>query len=264
MRSVFTAPDGQPHFGAGTFRTTHRSPFSERWGGWYVTGTHGRQRHLGNVLVADEERPESLDKERGANVTDLTGWLDTGPYLTEHSDIVALMVLGHQADMHNQITRANYDARRALRDGRIMNQLLEQPEDDVSESTRRRINNAAERLLKCLLLTDAAELTEKVQGTTRFADRFTELGPRDERGRSLREFDLQHRLFHYPCSYLIYSDAFNALPDLVKQRLYERLWEVLNHSDPNDYFPHLSTQDRRAIKEILISTKPELTTYWRN
>jgi len=263
VRSVYTAPDGQPHFGAGTFRTNHGSPFSERWGGWYVTGTHGAQRHMGNVVAADEAHPENLDREAGANLTDLSSTVDTSPYLTRHSDLVALMVLEHQTDMHNLITRANYDARRALRDGRIMNQLLEQPEDHISESTRRRIDNAGERLLKYLLFVDETALTAPIHGTSRFAEQFTAMGPRDSQGRSLRDFDLQQRIFRYPCSFLIYSDAFDALPDPLQEYLDRRLWEILTGRDTSETYAHLSPDDRKAILEILQQTKPGLPPYWK-
>ena len=263
VRSVFTAPDGQPHFGAGTFRSNHSSPFSERWGGWYVTGTHGAQRHMGNVVATDEDHPENLDREADANITDLTPIVDTAPYLNGHSDLVALMVLEHQADMHNLITRANYDARRALFDGQIMNQLLKQPEDHISESTRRRIDNAGQRLLKYLLFVEEAELSEPIRGTSGFAEHFAAMGPRDGRGRSLRDFDLTRRLFRYPCSYLIYSEAFDALPDPLRQCVYRQLWEILTERNTSEIYSHLSSADRQAILEILRDTKPGLPDYWK-
>lgn len=263
VRSVYTAPDGHPHFGAGTFRTDHSSPFSERWGGWYVTGTHGALRHMGNVVAGDAERPELLDREAGANVTDLTSIVDTKPYLTHHSDLVALMVLEHQADMHNLITRANYDARRALRDGRIMNQMLNEPEDHISDSTRRRIENAGQRLLKYLLFVDEAALAEPVRGTSGFAERFAEIGPCDKLGRSLRDFDLQRRLFRYPCSYLIYSEAFEALPELLREHVLRQFWEILTQRNTSETYQHLSPADRQAILEILRDTKSDLPDYWK-
>ncbi|MCH5373047.1 MAG: hypothetical protein JJ992_03655 [Planctomycetes bacterium] len=264
VRSVYTAPDGQPRFEAGTFLTDHTSPLSQRWGGWYVTGKHGSQRHMGNVVAADEEHPENLDREAGANVTSLDAFVDTSPYLTCDSDLVALMVLEHQTEMHNLITRAGYDTRRALRDGRIMNRLLEEPEDHISQSTRRRIENAGERLLKYLLFVGETALTEPICGTSSFADQFTARGPRDQRGRSLRDFDLQKRLFRYPCSYLIYSDAFTSLPAPLHDYLARRLWEILTGRDASETYSHLSTDDRRAILEILQDTQHDLAEDWKS
>jgi hypothetical protein len=96
VRSVFVRGDGNPELSAGSFLTTPESPFSERWGGWYVSGTHGSQRHMGNVVARGSDPETLLDRDRGANVSDLSKFVDTAPYLSGHSDIVALMVLEHQ------------------------------------------------------------------------------------------------------------------------------------------------------------------------
>ncbi|MEK6235971.1 MAG: hypothetical protein N2C14_14785, partial [Planctomycetales bacterium] len=82
VRSVYPKPDGQPMFGEGTHLSDHTSPLAERWGGWYVTGKHGTQRHLGNLLVRESDNPQELDMGRGANVTDLTPYFRTEEYLT--------------------------------------------------------------------------------------------------------------------------------------------------------------------------------------
>ena len=262
VRSVYPAASGQPHFGAGTFRTDHTSPLKQRWGGWYVTGTHGRQRHMGNGIAANRDRP-SLDVEAGANVTDLSKLTRTNQYLTSHSDIVALMVLEHQTEMHNFITLANYETRMALHHGTVMNRALERPQDFVSESTQRRISSATEKLLKYMLFAEETPLTDKIAGTSDFAQEFVALGRQDTQGRSLREFDLQCRIFKYPCSYLIYSDAFLALPAQVKDRVYQRLWEILSGKDQSDTFAHLTPHDRTAIYEILRDTNSDLPKYWQ-
>lgn len=262
VRSVFPAPSGQPHYGAGTFRTNHSSPLKERWGGWYVSGTHGRQRHMGNV-VSSKADAEALDVDAGANVTDLSKLTRTGRYLTPHSDLVALMVLEHQTDMHNRITFANFESRQALQYQAIMNRALERPENFQSESTQRRIASASEKLLEYLLFAEEAQLTDPVAGTSGFAKQFAKLGPRDGRGRSLREFDLNRRMFKYPCSYLIYSREFQALPSPVKNRVYRRLWEVLTQRDRSEKFAHLDAETRQAIYEILCDTHPDLCKSWQ-
>lgn len=264
VRSVFPSPTGEPHFGAGTFRTNHSSPFRERWGGWYVTGTHGAVRHMGNAIAADAKDPEKLDREKHANLKELSGLLDTSPYLTPHSDIVALMVLEHQTDMHNLITCANYATRRALRDAAVLNEMLDAPADYLSPSSQRRIANAGDKLLKYLLFADEAALTDAVEGTSDFAAEFSALGPRDSQGRSLRQFDLRRRLFKYPCSYLIYSEAFDGLPKQVKHYVYDRLRDVLIDGETDEDFSHLSAADRKAIGEILQQTKPDLAEYWKS
>ena len=109
VRSVYPDPRGQPILSSGTFITGHQSPLRERWGGWYVTGTHGKQVHMGNLLVREREhrdRPEKIDLTASGNRTDLGGLCDTTPYLALISDIVALMVLEHQTQMQTLLTRS--------------------------------------------------------------------------------------------------------------------------------------------------------------
>ena len=262
VRSVFASASGQPHFGSGTFTIDHRSPFEKRWGGWFVTGTHGAQRHMGNVVAEAPNQPEKLDRESGANVTDLTTLVNTSPYLSSHSDIVALMVMEHQARMHNLITRANFDTRSAQHYDKVMNEAMDRPADHRSDSATRRIKSAAEKLVAYMLYTEEAELTARVEGTSKFADEFTARGPHDRKGRSLREFDLKTRMMKYPCSHLIYSKAFDKLPAEVQDQVYLRLFAVLSGQDTTDAYAHLSQTDRRAILEILLDTKSGLPDYW--
>ena len=262
VRSVFVERSGMPLFQAGGFVTDHRSPLAQRWGGWYVTGTHGAQRHMGNVFAEDRDHPEELDREQGANVTDLKSRIDTGNYLSPHSDIVALMVLEHQTRMANLITRVNYETRMALYEQKAINQSLGEPENQIGDSVRRRIDNAAEALLKYLLFTDEAQLDGAIKGTSGFAAAFTARGPRDGRGRSLRELDLTTRMLRYPCSWMIYSAGFDALPPMARERIYRRLWEVLTGADQTAAYARLTPADRTAILEILRATKKGLPDYW--
>jgi hypothetical protein len=222
----------------GTFpiETTDQSPMKERWGGWYVTGTHGNQLHAGNIVLP---RPASLFNglpsaatSKSSNVVDLRSFLDTTPYLTPHSDIVALMVLVHQKEVENLIVLANSKGPAAAKE-------------------------TGEPLVKAMLFAGAAPLTAPVKGTSTFAAEFASQGPRDGRGRSLRDFDLQTRLFRYPLSYLIYSKSFDALPAGVKTYVYRRLREILGGEDKSATFAYLSAADRSAILEILRATKPD-------
>lgn len=258
VRSAFVGKSGQPQYGAGTFTTDHRSPFSERWGGWYVTGTHGKMRHMGNAFAADEKKLGKLDVETGANVTDLSELFDTSRYLTPHSDVVALMVLEHQTQMQNRLTRANYEGRSAGHHDGIMNAALGRPEDYVSESAERRIASVGDEVLRYLLFVDEFRLTDAVAGTSDFAEDFQTRGPRDSRGRSLRDLDLKTRLFKHPCSYLIYSPSFDALPKAVRRYVAGRLRDVLDGNDRSGEFSHLTAPDRTAILGILRETKPDL------
>jgi hypothetical protein len=252
VRSVIPDRYGYGLAPVGKSITTDQTPLQERWGGWYVTGTHGEQTHMGNVIapVLSHEVGNiksylaSAKLPTGHNVTDLRGRLDLDPYLTPHSDIVAMMVLAHQATVHNLITRAGYDGRVAEREGA------------VSEA---RIRNAAEPLVRALLFVKEAPLTAPLKGTSGFAEEFAARGPRDAKGRSLRDLDLERRLFKYPLSYLIYSESFDAMPAAVKEYVYRRLAAILGGHDASPEFAHLASADREAILQILKDTKPEMT-----
>lgn len=263
VRSVYPDSRGQPILSAGSFRTTYQSPLRERWGGWYVTGTHGLQRHLGNALFREPIDLEKIDYEAGANVTDLRGRVDLAAYRTPHSDIVALMVLEHQTPLHNQFTVANYRTRLALREQEVLNKMLNSTSTELSPGIQRRLERAGDDVLKLLLFAGETPLTDAVRGTSGFVEYFAALGPRDRQGRSFREFDLQKRLFKHPCSYLIYSDAFAALPEQLKSHIYRRLWRVVTNQDDDAAYAHLTRDDRRAIYEILLDTKPDLPDYWK-
>lgn len=263
VRSVYPDRDGNPILSGGSFRTDHSSPFKERWGGWYVTGTHGKQPHLGNLILSRRTVPDDLTNDDGVNVTSLKGRIDPGMYLTPHSDVVALMVLEHQTEMHNRIAVANYQTKLAHRDADVLNELDNAPKGRLTEGTARRVDAAAEQLVKYLLFSDEARLTDPVRGTSAFVEEFEKRGPFDEQGRSLRQFDLQTRLFRYPCSHLIYSPAFDGLPPSVKERVYRRLWDVLTGKAAGKDYAHLSAADRQAIKEILIATRAGLPGYWK-
>jgi hypothetical protein len=263
VRSVYPDARGLPVLSAGSHRTDHTSPLKERWGGWYVSGTSGAQTHLGNLTVEERTRPEEVDNKAGVNVTDLSPFFKTSLYLTPHSDIVALMVLEHQTAAHNRLTRANLLTRIALHDEAELNKALGRQSPGHSESTISRVRGAGEPLVKYLLFCEEAPLTGPVQGTSGFAAEFARRGPFDQRGRSLRDFDLRTRMFKYPCSYLIYSAAFDGLPAEVKDYVYRRLWEVLTGKDAGKDFAHLSAADRQAVREILLETKPGLPDYWR-
>jgi hypothetical protein len=262
VRSVYSDLFGQPILSAGTTRVTHSTPIHDRWGGWYVTGKSGRQVHMGNQ-VADEDKPEALDRAKGTNIVDVSGRFDASGYLRPTSDIVALMVLEHQTQMDNLITKAGYGVMAALRDQKVMNQALGRPADFVSESTPGRIKSACEPLVKYMLFADEVKLTDPIEGVSGFTQEFSQEGPRDGKGRCLRELDLKTRLFKYPCSYMIYSESFEGLPKLAKEYIYQRLWEILTGQDQSRPYARLSVEDRAAVREILKETKRDLPVYWK-
>jgi hypothetical protein len=264
VRSVFTDAGGLPVLSAGTYRIDHTSPLEKRWGGWYVTGTHGDQKHLGNLIVSGRSDPDTVDNAAGLNQTSLASRFDTSNYLSGHSDIVALMVLEHQADAHNYLTRASFLTRQATHYQDALNRELKEPADHQWDSTKSRIKNAGEPLVEYLLFSNEAQLTAPLRGASGFAEEFSQRGPRDRQGRSLRDFDLTTRLFKYPCSYLVYSPSFAALPPEVRDYILRRLWEVLSGQDHSQKFTHLTSADRAAVLAILLETMPELPNYWRD
>ncbi len=261
-RSVFVDATGQPILSAGSQSVDYRTPFDKRWGGWYVTGTHGNQSHHGNMVFTTGDVPSNINNTKGTNLTDLSSRLDITRYLQPTSDIVALMVYEHQNVVHNKITQANFTTRQALAYDADMIKAFGEPPGTRFDSSKRRIDSAAEELVQALLFCEEAPLTAPVVGTSGFAARFRQLGPRDTEGRSLREFDLQTRLFKYPCSYLIYSESFDALPTEVLHLVWHKLGCALSIENNSKAYAHLSAEDRTAIREILRATKTNLPTGW--
>jgi hypothetical protein len=252
VASVIPNSEGLPFFGGSFFGTTdHRTPFEERWGGWYVTGTHGSQPHMGNAVAPDPDRPVDLDQSANGNVTALAGRFDAANYLTATSDIVALMTLEHQTGVTNRILGLSRQYERAERSW-------------VNDSVARSLDQAIDDLVGYMLFVDEAPLREPVAGVSTFTKTFPRRGPRDDRGRSLRDFDLRTRLFRYPLSYMIYSEVFDHMPARVQERVYQRLYDVLTGHDTRDRFASLTPDDRRETLEILLETKAALPPYWHS
>jgi hypothetical protein len=260
VRSNFTAPDGTPLSQITEFVSGHNSPLKDRWGGWYVTGTHANDVHLGNITVPDRQNLDRVNLAAGGNVTRLGDRFDTARYLSPGSDIVALLVLEHQIRMQNYLTRANFETRFALHERRQLKDIT----GPQYAWTKQRIVAAGEALLMYMLCRDEAALKGEVRGTSTFARDFPRAGPRDRKGRSLRDLDLKTRLFRYPCSFLIYSRAFDALPGEMKAFLYGRLYEILSGKDKSRRYATLSARDRKAILTILLDTKPDFAAWIKN
>lgn len=263
IRSVFPDRLGMPILSAGSHQTDHSSPLNKRWGGWYVTGKHGKQEHLGNWVAENKRDPESEDRRANQNLTDLKPRFTVANYLTPHSDIVALMVMEHQAEMQNRIVRASIVTRQALYYQETLNRELGEKPNHVWESVNRRINSACEELVQYLLMHEEVALTDRIVGSSDFSKEFAARGPFDSKKRSLRQFNLKTKLFEFPCSYQIYSRSFDGLPKEAKTVIYRKLHEVLNSAETPEGYEHLSKADRAAIREILLETKPEFAAYSR-
>jgi hypothetical protein len=224
LRSVYPAANGFVLREMGTVNVDHRVPFAHRWGGFFVTGKADALSHLGNAAFASENEAMSVE-------TNLKGHLAPG------SDIVALMVFDHQMHMTNLLTRIGWETRFALHEKSL---------------TKEKLAAMAAEIVDYMLFTGEARLGSPVRGTSGFQETFASLGPFDRAGRSLRQFDLQRRMMRYPCSYMVYSAAFDELPAEARDAIYQRMWQVLQ-----------ANAERRAIVEILRDTKKDLPSYFQ-
>jgi hypothetical protein len=192
--SVFPNSLGTPAR-EGAIVTDHRTAFGDRWGGWYVNAARGEQPDRANSVASDPAEPTTLEI--------LSTRFTPAKYLSPSSDIVALMTLEHQTQMTNLLTRLAW------------------------EKNPIRLDSDIEATVRYMVFADEAPLREPIEGVSSFTKTFPLRGPRDAAGRSLRDFDLRTRLFRYPLSYMIYSRAFDALPDSIRERLYRRIHEAL-------------------------------------
>lgn len=251
VRSVFPKADGTIDFRTDSFVTDHRSPFSERWGGWYVTGLHGKMKHMGNSVL----RGTKLDTSRNSNLKNLRGEFDTLDWLSPYSDIVALMVLEHQTQMHNSFTRSSFAVRQATYNAEQASGGTIDSDSAVGEELDLLVKTSAKDVVDNLLFCGEAKLDSEVSGSMVYRDEFVSRGPVDSKRRSLREFDLTSRMFKYPCSYLVYSDAFDTMPTVLHDEVIRQLREVLEGENISAEYAHLTPATRATILEILHDTK---------
>ncbi len=261
VRSVYPGYDGLPIFHAGTFRTDDTSPLSERWGGWYVTGSSGEQEHLGNILASeDPELGVVIEKVAMEPVDDLSLYIDTEPYPGGgKSDIVALMVLEHQKRVHNSLVQANLTVRQMLhRQARMRDIFKESRNAPLSATNRRILEHQTENVVAALLFHDEFSMEDEgVEGALEFQAAFESKSRKSSENRSLRDFRLYERLFKYRCSYVIYSEVFGHLPEVLKKSVLNRLAGILTSKAVDPEFSYLSESERERIFSILSETNLE-------
>lgn len=211
----------------------HRLPIDERWGGWFVTGAHVPARHMGNQPMLQPTPRKGL----ALKLATVEGEFDTSRYLAHTSDIAALLVFDHQVHATNLITRLNWEAR---------------------AGTPARVHEAVNELVDYLLFVDEAPIPGRVEGSSGFAEAFAAMGPRDSKGRSLRELKLEGRTMEFPLSYMVSTPMFDALPATARDAVAARLGVVLAGRDTRPKYAHLTPALRTAIVEILRETKPGL------
>ncbi len=204
---------------ANGFQVDHRSPFADRWGGWYVTGARVPT-SMGNLRLLQPKMAASGPRPVAAKAS-LDGVVDLKGYPSAFSDVVALMVLEHQTHATNLMTRAGWETRAG----------------DPAQ-----VREAVDELADYLTFKDEATLPHPIKGTSGFTEWFAAMGPKDTVGRSLRQFDLTTRMMRYPLSYMIYSAGFTGLPEAVQQAVLLRA------------FDKLAAGDRAVVKEIVRET----------
>ena len=247
LRSEAVVGDGRTLRQLGFDVVDHRLPFEKRWGGWYVTGRSVAVPSLANVMLHEPVDVDAPMTPQTIPLASLEGKFETSAYLSPYSDVAALMVFDHQVRMTNLLARMSWEARAAA----------------AKPDAAALIDAVAREVVDYMLFIDEAPLTSRVEGSSGFAERFSAQGPADTRGRSLRQLDLTHRLLRYPCSYMIYSDAFDGLPPAAREAIYRRMYAVLSGQDQTPRYAHFAAADRRAIVEILRETRRGLPEYFR-
>jgi len=261
LMSSYVSTHGEQLSHEGSILMTDHTEMRYRWGGWYVTGQQGNQVHLGNMMVHEVKELANLESLRRGNLENLDAVFDTKPYLTDKSDIVALQVLLHQSTIQDRITEVNFDTRTAL------GKAGKDPSDGrgviLPPDSRKQIGEEMDALVDEMLFVGDPGFTDKISGNSGFDRWFQSRGPRDSHGRSLRELDLHSRLFKYPCSFLIYSDAFEGLPVYARDYIYQRLVQILTGAEQGKEYAVLSAADRKAVLEILTTTRPDFASALR-
>jgi hypothetical protein len=247
VKSVAPAPGGGS---LETFRELHSGhgvPFSERFGGWHVTGKHGMTNHWGNAI--------------GRFVDDVLLRLPNAPgtkfswakYPAETSDILAHLLLEHQVGFVNRVVEAGYRART----------VLSLSEGKLTRDQRAELDEQARIVVRYLLFADEVPLPAGgIEPDAAFRADF--LGGRrpGADGRALRDLDLQTRLFKYRCSYMIYSPVFAGLPGAMKERIDQRLGAALREDEGPAEFAYLQRAERTSIRTILKTTLVDLPAGW--
>lgn len=237
VRSVFTDEEGRVLFSAGGNLGENSNPLEKRWGGWYVTGRSGIQQHLGNFVLKDKKRPSKIDNFMGINLTQLDSFFASGEYPQPTSDIVALMVMEHQLNVLNYITRLVFESKIAT------------VTKDFSH-----IDNAVENLVKQLLFSSELPLKNPIEGGEAFKMHFENFTSNNNFSKSLRILDLKKRIFKHPISFMICSDAYKGLPADVREKVQKKILMITSSDETIEGYEHLDVSNKKFIREILSST----------
>ena len=268
VRSVYPSDSGLPLFEAGTFHTRQSSPISERWGGWYVTGEVESKSHLGNAIatvVNNKFGGVELQHFANGRVDKLDSLFNASPYPNGgQSDVVALMVLEHQAGVHNVLVEANLTTQATLYRHAEMKKAFGEPvNSSLSETNERILDRMAEKVLHEMLYVDEIEVPGGIEGSATFQRAFKANARKSADGRSLKDFRLYGRLMKYRCSHLIYSEAFEDLPEAMRSRILDKLHSILTEPASWPDYAHLAESERGHLLTIIGETVPNLPPSWK-
>ena len=260
-RSVYPDRTGRVLKGIEDYRRSgHHIPLQDRYGGWFVSGQHGKMRHMGNSIATREDGQVTIDRKRFANLEKLDQFFPTDSYLAPGSDIAALLVFDHQVTMHHRLVEATYRARQALFDSK-----LDPMETDVAKLAAgrsiREFTEGVDKVIDYMLFREEIALPE-VSCDANFRRAFTANKRTDKGGYSLKDLRLDGRIFEHRCSFMIYSPSFEHMPPMLRGAIYDRLHQILTAQAPVKGFEHLGAEERTRIFEILRETKKDLPAKW--
>ncbi len=243
IRSVYAEEEGHPILQLGTHDVAHETPLADRWGGWFVTGRSSLP-HLGNRVFKEESdlTPSSIP------IKSVAGMVDVKNYLRPTSDVVSLLVLEHQVKMHNLLNAAAMNYRRSV----YFMQTLNPDADPTLGSAGDIADSGAKDIVDYLFFKDETDLGDGVEGDPGFQQAFVKRFPKSKDGESLVEFRLYGRIFKNRCSYMVYSEAFKGMPDVLKQRVIARMKRVV--AGDEEGFEYLKESERKRIDTILSET----------
>ena len=212
IKSVVPGPHGGSLDGFRGGQSGHAVPFSDRFGGWHVTGRHSITNHWGNLtgrmVAGDVKTFPNPPGER----------FQWAKYPVATSDILAHLLLEHQAGFVNRVVEAGYRARTALF---ISNGKL-------TPAQSAELDAQAGMVVRYLLFGDEVPLPAGgIEPDSTFKADFLRERRVTAEGLSLKDLDLSTRLFKHRCSYMIYSPVFGGLPEFLKTRIYSGLQEAL-------------------------------------
>jgi len=250
IRSVETDDQGEMDFKQESHFVDDETPLEDRWGGWYVTGNWSGISHMGNDFNG-ESKLEKLDS--------LKDKIEASRYLKDTSDIAALLVLEHQCKIHTILVESKMHYQRAIH---LENALrLMGSIDEKNSSSMRTAKRSTEEIVESLLFCHEAEIEGYgIEGDEAFEKAFTAQAKLSKSGKHLRKLRLYGRLFKYRCSYMIHSEAFLALPELIRKLTFQRIHEILTAESAPKGYEHLKSKEKKAILEILLETT-EMSEY---